>query len=83
MYLPLIHTRVLHGSTFNELFMQVNIPKRAATPSAFIVICLFIMELKGIILLHISPSFILLGEMFKRLCGHLELITVKFSAMQL
>lgn len=52
----------------------------AAAPSAFIVIYLFIMELKGIILLHISSSFILLGEVFKRICDHLELITVKFSA---
>lgn len=57
--------------------------REAAAPSAIMVICLSIMELKGIILLHISSSFILLGEVFKRIYGHLELITAKFSATQL
>lgn len=35
MYLPLIHTQVLHGSTFNELFMQVIIPEGCSCPLCF------------------------------------------------
>lgn len=35
MYVPLIHTQVLHGSTFNELLMQVNILERCSCPLCF------------------------------------------------